>query len=31
MKYDPKALESKWQERWAAQNLYHTPDSPKKT
>jgi leucyl-tRNA synthetase len=30
MKYDPKALEVKWQERWAKSQLYHTPDSPKK-
>src|SRR5678815_1294546 len=30
MKYDPKALEAKWQDRWAKQNLYHTPDAPKK-
>lgn len=30
MKYDPKALEAKWQERWAAQTLYRTPDAPRK-
>jgi len=30
MKYDPKALEAKWQERWSSQKLYHTPDAPKK-
>jgi leucyl-tRNA synthetase len=30
MKYDPKALEAKWQERWSRQELYHTPDAPKK-
>ena len=29
MKYDPKALEAKWQERWSSQKLYHTPDAPK--
>jgi leucyl-tRNA synthetase len=30
MKYDPKALEAKWQARWAEQRLYHTPDAPTK-
>ncbi|HVB76127.1 MAG TPA: leucine--tRNA ligase [Ktedonobacteraceae bacterium] len=29
-KYNPKAIEKKWQTRWEAQGLYHAPDdSPK--
>ncbi|PVV83736.1 leucine--tRNA ligase [Dehalogenimonas alkenigignens] len=29
-RYDPQAIEKKWQDRWAADKLYHVPDeSPK--
>ena len=30
MKYDPKALEAKWQARWESAELYKTPSSPKR-
>ena len=28
MKYDPKALEAKWQARWESSHLYTTPAKP---
>jgi leucyl-tRNA synthetase len=30
MKYDPKALEAKWLGRWEKDDLYRTPESPKR-